>query len=66
MNTSSENDWYSILVKTGVYQDGTEPVYEPRKTVGTVLDAVKFGISREMARRRAQGRPTRPLLSTRS
>ena len=56
MNASSDNDWHSILVKTGVYQDGSEPAYKPRKTVGTVLDAVHYGIEREMARRSAQGR----------
>ena len=43
-------EWYSILVKTGVYQEGTEPRYKPRKLVGNVLDAVNHGIRREMAR----------------
>ncbi|KAH8884261.1 phosphatidyl synthase [Thozetella sp. PMI_491] len=57
MNAESENDWYSILVKTGVYQDGTEPAYKPRKTVETVLDAVNHGIEREMARRAASRAP---------
>jgi HAD superfamily hydrolase (TIGR01456 family) len=51
MNEISENEWYSILVKTGVYQEGTEPKYKPRKLVNTVLDAVNHGIRREMARR---------------
>ncbi|KAI0376883.1 HAD-superfamily hydrolase [Hypomontagnella monticulosa] len=51
-NEKAENDWYSILVKTGVYQDGTEPAYKPRITVNTVLDAVNHGIEREMARRK--------------
>lgn len=57
-NEKAENDWYSILVKTGVYQDGTEPAYKPRVTVNTVLDAVNHGIEREMARRqlKAQAR----------
>ncbi|KAI2609219.1 HAD-superfamily hydrolase [Hypoxylon sp. NC1633] len=50
-NEKAENDWYSILVKTGVYQDGTEPAYKPRVTVNTVLDAVNHGIEREMERR---------------
>ncbi|KAI1432705.1 HAD-superfamily hydrolase [Xylaria sp. CBS 124048] len=50
-NERSENDWFSILVKTGVYQDGTKPAYEPRVIVNTVLDAVNFGIEREMQRR---------------
>ncbi|KAJ4287519.1 hypothetical protein N0V88_007621 [Collariella sp. IMI 366227] len=51
MNETAKNDWYSILVKTGVYQAGTEPKYKPRKLVDTVLDAVNHGIRREMARR---------------
>jgi HAD superfamily hydrolase (TIGR01456 family) len=50
MNETSSNDWYSILVETGVYQAGTEPRYKPRKLVTTVLDAVNHGIRREMAR----------------
>ncbi|OAA63641.1 phosphatidyl synthase [Niveomyces insectorum RCEF 264] len=48
---SKKTNWYSILVKTGVYQDGTEPAYKPRATVSTVLDAVHHGIEREMQRR---------------
>ncbi|KAI0018687.1 HAD-superfamily hydrolase [Xylariomycetidae sp. FL0641] len=51
-NEKAKNDWYSILVKTGVYQEGTEPAYKPRATVNTVLDAVNHGIEREMQRRR--------------
>ncbi|KAI0185121.1 HAD-superfamily subfamily IIA hydrolase [Xylaria flabelliformis] len=51
-NERAENDWYSILVKTGVYQEGTEPSYKPRVTVDTVLDAVNHGIEREMQRRK--------------
>ncbi|KAI1204425.1 HAD-superfamily hydrolase [Annulohypoxylon truncatum] len=51
-NEKAENDWYSILVKTGVYQEGTEPAYKPRVTVNTVLDAVNHGIEREMERRK--------------
>ncbi|KAI1819060.1 HAD-superfamily hydrolase [Xylaria intraflava] len=50
-NDRAENDWYSILVKTGVYQDGTQPAYQPRVTVNTVLDAVNYGLEREMQRR---------------
>ncbi|KAK4189676.1 Cat eye syndrome critical region protein 5 [Podospora australis] len=45
-----DTEWYSILVKTGVYQPGTEPKYKPRKLVDTVLDAVNHGIRREMAK----------------
>ncbi|KAI1404221.1 HAD-superfamily hydrolase [Hypoxylon fuscum] len=50
-NEKAKNDWYSILVRTGVYQEGTEPAYKPRVTVDTVLDAVNHGIEREMERR---------------
>lgn len=50
-NEQSENDWYSILVKTGVHQEGTEPAYKPRVTVNNVLDAVKYGLQREMRKR---------------
>ncbi|KAH8902293.1 HAD-superfamily hydrolase [Coniochaeta sp. PMI_546] len=50
-----DTNWYSILVKTGVYQDGTEPAYKPRATVPNVLDAVNYGIEREMVRRAAKG-----------
>ncbi|KYK58032.1 phosphatidyl synthase [Drechmeria coniospora] len=48
VNETADNDWFSILVKTGVYQEGTEPAYKPRVTVNNVLDAVNFGIQREM------------------
>lgn len=46
-NEKSQNEWYSILVRTGVFQEGTEPAYKPRATVDTVLDAVKHGMERE-------------------
>lgn len=52
MDAKSEEEWYSILVKTGVYQDGTVPAYKPRATVTNVLDAVHHGIRREMERRK--------------
>ncbi|GAB1319743.1 Phosphatidyl synthase [Madurella fahalii] len=64
MNEISKNEWYSILVKTGVYQEGTEPKYKPRKLVDTVLDAVNHGIRREMAKagsRKATGGRMLPL-----
>ncbi|CEP21650.1 PPS2 [Cyberlindnera jadinii] len=44
---SHDTSWYSILVKTGVYQDGTEPRYKPKHTCENVLEAVKFAIERE-------------------
>lgn len=40
-------DWHSILVKTGVYQDGTVPRFQPRKTVDNVFEAVQYGMQRE-------------------
>lgn len=43
-------DWHSILVKTGVYKDGTEPKYKPRATVNNVLEAVQYGMQREYER----------------
>ncbi|RFU34202.1 hypothetical protein B7463_g2116, partial [Scytalidium lignicola] len=46
-NEKSKNTWYSMLVKTGVYKDGTEPSAKPKVTVDTVLDAVKYGMRRE-------------------
>lgn len=46
----SENDWYSILVRTGVFKEGTKPAYTPRMTVDNVLDAVNHGIKREMSK----------------
>jgi ribonucleotide monophosphatase NagD (HAD superfamily) len=46
-NETTDNDWFSILVKTGVYQDGTVPRYPPRKTCQDVFEAVKFAIERE-------------------
>lgn len=50
-NKQAQNDWYSILVRTGIYQEGTEPAYKPRNTVDNVLEAVRFGLRREMERR---------------
>ena len=51
VNEKAEDVWYSILVKTGVYQDRTEPAYKPRVTVNNVLDAVNHGIQREMRKK---------------
>ncbi|KAF2865146.1 HAD-like domain-containing protein [Massariosphaeria phaeospora] len=39
--------WYSLLVRTGVFQAGTKPRFAPKATVDNVLDAVKHGIERE-------------------
>lgn len=46
-NDESKNEWYSILVRTGVFKQGTQPAYKPMATVDTVLDAVKHGMKRE-------------------
>src|SRR5271155_3745505 len=43
----AQNTWYSILVRIGVFQQGTKPAYQPKMTVGNVLEAVKFGMQRE-------------------
>lgn len=46
-NKQAENTWYSILVRTGVFQEGTTPKFPPKATVDNVLDAVMHGIERE-------------------
>jgi ribonucleotide monophosphatase NagD (HAD superfamily) len=50
-NEKSKNEWYSILVRTGVFQEGAEPAYKPRVTVDTVLDAVNHGMHREFMKK---------------
>ena len=47
-NEKASNTWYSILVKTGVFRDGTTPTYQPHVTVDNVLEAVKHGMEREL------------------
>lgn len=54
-NEVSETDWVSVLVKTGVYQDGTTPAYPPSKICDTVLDAVKYAVEREHATKGEDG-----------
>ncbi|KAH3663619.1 hypothetical protein OGAPHI_005020 [Ogataea philodendri] len=44
---SHDESWHSILVKTGVYQEGTVPKYQPKHTCDNVLEAVKYAIERE-------------------
>ncbi|KAF2838430.1 HAD superfamily hydrolase-like protein [Patellaria atrata CBS 101060] len=46
-NNEAENTWYSILVRTGVFREGTKPKFQPKVTVDTVLDAVLHGLERE-------------------
>jgi ribonucleotide monophosphatase NagD (HAD superfamily) len=63
-NEKSKNEWYSILVRTGVFQEGTQPAYTPKITVNTVLDAVKHGMKREFSKKMkevAGGIPTNSL-----
>ncbi|RDW82080.1 putative cat eye syndrome critical region protein 5 [Coleophoma cylindrospora] len=50
-NEKAKNEWYSILVRTGVFQEGTEPAYKPRVTVDNVLDAVKHGMKLEFQKK---------------
>lgn len=49
-HSGDDTTWYSILVRTGVFRDGTKPAYQPRVTVDTVLDAVRHGMRREYDR----------------
>jgi HAD superfamily hydrolase (TIGR01456 family) len=44
---SHDATWYSILVKTGVYKEGTVPKYTPKHLCDNVLQAVEFAIERE-------------------
>ncbi|KAJ5093403.1 hypothetical protein N7456_009264 [Penicillium angulare] len=46
-NEIAENDWFSVLVKTGVYKDGTTPRFEPRQICDNIFDAVKFAVERQ-------------------
>lgn len=46
-NSPTEATWTSILVKTGVYEEGTEPEFKPKVIVDNVLDAVKWAIEQE-------------------
>ncbi|MCJ1391423.1 hypothetical protein MMC18_004287 [Xylographa bjoerkii] len=46
----SENTWYSILVRTGVYRTGSQPRFEPKATVDNVLDAVNHGMQLELTK----------------
>lgn len=56
MNEHADTNWYSILVRTGVYQEGTKPKYEPKATVNNVLDAVRHGMEREYKKEMQQSR----------
>ncbi|KAL2065851.1 hypothetical protein VTL71DRAFT_3521 [Oculimacula yallundae] len=39
--------WTSILVKSGVYQEGTKPEFQPKVIVDNVLDAVKWALKEQ-------------------
>ncbi|KAI6710822.1 hypothetical protein JHW43_006654 [Diplocarpon mali] len=43
-DSKSKAAWSSILVKTGVYQDGAVPSYEPDVIVDDVLEGVKWAL----------------------
>lgn len=58
-NEISENEWYSILVRTGVWQEGTIPRYPPKKIVNNIYDAVKFAVEREQQKIYSQKGPAR-------
>lgn len=55
---SHDDSWFSILVKTGVYQEGTVPKYKPKHLCDNVLEAVKFAIEREHAMELAEWNET--------
>jgi len=55
---SHDASWHSILVKTGVYQAGTEPKYKPKHLCNDVLEAVKYAIEREHAMELAEWNET--------
>lgn len=55
---SHDGSWFSILVKTGVYQDGTVPKYKPKHLCENVLEAVQFAIEREHAKELAEWNET--------
>lgn len=44
---SHDDSWHSILVKTGVYKEGTVPKYKPKYLADNILEAVKYAIKRE-------------------
>ncbi|KAL1979771.1 hypothetical protein VTN96DRAFT_5223 [Rasamsonia emersonii] len=48
--SSGNANWFSILVKTGVFQEGTIPRYPPKKICDNVLEAVKWAMQREFAK----------------
>lgn len=53
-NDVSESEWVSLLVKTGVFQDGATPRYQPGQICDNVLEAVKYAVEREQAKRKGE------------
>lgn len=51
---SFDESWFSILVKTGVYQEHTTPKFMPKHLTDNVLEAVKFAVDREHERELAE------------
>lgn len=54
-NETSDIEWYSVLVATGVWQEGTIPRYPPKKICANIYEAVKFAIDREAQKLRGRG-----------
>jgi len=40
-------EWTSVLVKTGVFRDGSKPKYAPKVIVKDALEAVKWALREE-------------------
>ncbi|KAJ5132432.1 hypothetical protein N7448_006590 [Penicillium atrosanguineum] len=53
--TSEETEWYSVLVATGVWQEGTIPRFPPKKICKNIYEGVKFAINREAQKLRGRG-----------
>ena len=45
--SSHGTEWTSVLVKTGVYNEGSKPKYAPKVIVSDVLEAVKWAMREE-------------------
>lgn len=60
-NKQADESWYSILVRTGVYQEGSKPRYQPKVTVDNVLEAVRHGMERELRKELNAHIATQPL-----
>ncbi|KAH8655020.1 HAD-like domain-containing protein [Tricladium varicosporioides] len=46
-NSTHGTEWTSVLVKTGVFREGTKPAYTPKVIVDDVLEAVKWALKVE-------------------